>query len=217
MNEKYTYKEVLLSLRSEYLNLQSKLKELESCVSDDCYFSVIKGSTPEIVINREVKKLFRKVTLSSLMAHDNHFRYYPVNMDINVSNQFKFAKIVKNIMEINFIYYNINKLIYSFDGSYILPNPSSFILQTPKFEVNYLGYKDAFLITSLKDYYFTIEDFERILSLEFLASDFPLFYQNLFNNNFVDMDINFDSSYVPSNKNLLEITTDKTLKLKKGH
>lgn len=215
--ERYTYKQILLSLRCEYLNLQSKLQQLKECVDSDIYFSVIKGDNPEIVIKKEYRRFLKKYILTFLMVHDNHFRYYPLNLtDVKVSDQIKFAKVVKSILSDDFINCNINKVIYSIDGSYILPSSLELILVTPKFEVTYLGYKDAFSINSLKDFSLTLEDFEDILNLEFLAHDFPSYYRNIIDNNSLDMDITFDSLYVPSNKALLSVSSEKSLVLKKG-
>ena len=122
--ERYTYKQILLGIRNEHLQLNKQLEELEAYidVSDkhviDYYFQVWNfyiDKNPELLlriikndkkIRTFIKGLFgyRDVN-SSVMVRDNNGDYYPLNwhrMRLRFSPQTKdgFSKLAKEILDL---------------------------------------------------------------------------------------------------------------------
>mgnify|MGYP006065129497 FL=1 len=139
--ERYTYKQILLGIRNEHLQLNKQLEELKAYIKVfdkhviDYFFQVWNSSTdknPELLIhmirnNRKVrtfiKRLFKYCDYSNaaLMVRDNNGCYYPLNehsMGLRVSPDAKdeFSKLANEILDLD-IGHEMNdfNLITAFD------------------------------------------------------------------------------------------------------
>lgn len=144
----YTYRQILIGFRNEFLEVQKKLDKLSDYVTmfdqnvDDYYFNLYKNPSdndlPELVIDRSIVKqrLLEKLGLvyptptRTFMVKDNNGVYYPLrrywfkesdfNMVIKSGREKEFQELAGEILNSNFAkYMTLSESITAADSSSI--------------------------------------------------------------------------------------------------
>jgi len=140
----YTYKQILIGLRNEFLEVQKKLDQLSDYIniyaknSNEYYFNLYKSSydetLSELVLERNIKRRFLErlgiihaIPTRALMVKDNNGVYYPLinswykrddfNIAVRRDSVKEFQEMVEEILNSDFAkYMTINGNITAIDS-----------------------------------------------------------------------------------------------------
>lgn len=211
-NETYTYKQILLGLRIEYVKAQKILDELSNYTYNrsklmDYHFRLWndshKDNNPELLLGKKTKddkQLFnllytifgKNILRCTTMLSDNNGFYYPKDKGYNIviKDEQKFKEEVEKLLSSDFAkYMSSNSLINAINSEAIpriLLRYFKIDLRSEKSVVVYHGREDVLEIASRGKNHFeplTQEYLNYMLELEFFKKDFSEYHQKIIEQN----------------------------------
>lgn len=212
-NNYYTFKELLLGLRYEYLNIQNYLNELKKYTMldiggiEDYYFQIINNKVVLFIKHKEknISQIDFFRNKNNGFVFDNGF-----NKKIKVTNNSIFSKNLELLLNSRFYNELGHTIIYNKDNDLLKLwiYPQAIVLATGFSEEKYIRYEareDIIRMSSFNSFIFR-EDFYNLLQKKIPKELLNYYHQSIienspFDKNIIAPKIIFNSEYMTLNEN----------------